>query len=65
MFYGEHLHADEAVIQCPCGEAATVEVLDKSGISQGWFCRKHAHHVRVELRKQEKIAVAIVRKGSR
>jgi hypothetical protein len=65
MFYGEHLSAEEIAVTCACGITASVEVLDKYGRSHGWFCRDHAHRVRKELRKQEKLARAIVRKGSR
>ena len=64
MFYGEHLSAEEIAIKCSCGIVATVEIIDANGISHGWFCREHAHRVRVELRKQEKIAVAIVKRRS-
>jgi hypothetical protein len=62
MFYGEHLHTEDIMVQCPCGIAATVEVIDKSGRSHGWFCRKHALRVQSELRQQEKLAKAIIRK---
>jgi hypothetical protein len=62
MFYGEHLSADEVEIKCACGQSATVEVLDKAGYSHGWFCRGHAYRKRQELRAQEKITKAIVRR---
>ena len=62
MIWGEHLNADEQAIQCKCGVAATVEVKDKRGYSCGWFCRQHAAYKRDELRQQEKLAKAIVRK---
>lgn len=62
MLYGEHLSADEVPIKCACGETATVEVLDRHGTSCGWFCRRHAGRLRSTLRKQAKIAAAIVRK---
>lgn len=62
MLYGEHLSAEEVPITCPCGETATVEVVDKRGASCGWFCRRHAGRLRSALRKQEKVATAIVRK---
>ena len=65
MIYGEHLNADEQAIQCKCGVTATVEVLDKFGCSCGWFCRRHAERKRGELKRQEKLAKAIVRKGLR
>lgn len=60
MFYGEHLCADEALVRCPCGISATVEVFDKTGRTHGWFCREHSYRVREDLRKLEKIARAIV-----
>jgi len=62
MFYGEHLSAEEIAVKCQCGIAASIEVFDKYVQSHGWFCREHAHHVRKELRKREKLAKAIVRK---
>ena len=62
MLYGEHLNADEAVVQCKCGMPALVEVFDKRQTSCGWCCRKCAYKKRVELRRMEKIARAIVRK---
>ncbi len=61
MFYGEHLNADEAVVQCKCGMPALVEVFDKSKTSCGWFCRNCSHKKHAELRRMEKIARAIVR----
>lgn len=64
MIWGEHLCADEVAVQCPCGIAATVEVVDERGRSHGWFCQEHACRVRQELRRQEKIARAIVTKGA-
>ena len=63
MFYGEHLSADEVSVKCPCGIAATVEVVDRLGTSRGWFCREHAHRARRELRREEKLAKAILKKG--
>ena len=63
MIYGEHLNADEQEIKCACGVTATAEVLDKRGWSCGWFCRRCAGRKRDELKRQEKIAKAIVRKG--
>jgi hypothetical protein len=63
MLYGEHLNVDEQSIACHCGVAATVEVHDKHGGSCGWFCRKHAAYKRDELKRQEKLAKAIVWKG--
>lgn len=73
MIYGEHLNADEIAIRCGCGVIASVEVIDKSGCSCGWFCRRCAWRKRDELKRQEKavqqptksLAKAIVRKGSR
>lgn len=62
MIFGEHLSAEEVPIKCPCGETATVEVLDGSKQSHGWFCRRHAWRMRRDLRRQEKIAKAIVRR---
>lgn len=62
MFYGEHLNANELEMRCPCGIVASTEIFDKGGRSQGWFCRTHASRVRAELRKQEKLAKAILRK---
>ena len=61
MFYGEHLNADESAVTCKCGEIASVEVIDKSGCSHGWFCRLHAEAKHNELRRLEKLAKAIVR----
>lgn len=63
MIWGEHLCADEVSVKCQCGIAATVEVIDRIGVSRGWFCREHAHHVRKQLRQEEKLAKAIVKKG--
>ena len=63
MFYGEHLSADEVAVKCACGISATVEVLDKQGVSCGWYCRSHAHRKRKELRRIEKLARAIVRRA--
>ena len=63
MIYGEHLNADEQEIKCACGVTATVEVLDKHGCLCGWFCRRCAERKRDELKRQEKLAKAIVRKG--
>ena len=63
MLYGEHLSADEIPIKCACGVTATVEVLDKYKCSCGWFCRRCAWRKRDELRRQEKLAKAIVRKA--
>jgi hypothetical protein len=65
MFYGEHLNAEEVAVNCPCGIAATVEVFNARKISCGWYCRNCSYRKRKELRKQEQIAGAIVRKGSR
>jgi hypothetical protein len=62
MFYGEHLSADEVEMKCRCGLVATVEVLNKQGMSCGWHCRGCAKRKRDELRRLEKIARAIVRK---
>jgi hypothetical protein len=62
MIFGEHLHADEQAVQCACGVFATVEVKDKTGSSCGWFCRRCGERKRNELRRQEKIAKAILRK---
>jgi len=63
MIYGEHLCADEQAIKCTCGVTATVEVIDKRGWSCGWFCRRCAERERGDLKRQEKLAKAIVRKG--
>lgn len=63
MIYGEHLCADEVSVKCPCGIAATVEVFSRHKQSHGWFCRSCGHQKRDELRRQEKLAKAIVRKG--
>jgi hypothetical protein len=65
MFYGEHLGAEEVAVKCSCGcgIAATVEVVDKLGQSCGWFTRSCAYKKRKELRRIEKIAKAIVRRG--
>jgi hypothetical protein len=63
MIYGEHLNADEQAIRCACGVIASVEVLDRLGCSCGWFCRRCAGRKRDELKRQEKIAKAIVIKG--
>jgi hypothetical protein len=65
VIYGEHLNAFEAVVTCACGKNAIVEVIDKHGQSHGWHCRRHAQCKRDELRRIEKIAKAIVRKGGR
>jgi hypothetical protein len=66
MIYGEHLSADEASVRCPCGIAATVQVFDRHGQLQGWFCRTCSHKARRMLRQQErKIARAVVTKGVR
>lgn len=65
MFYGEHLSAEEVPLKCGCGVTATVEVLDKLGCSCGWFCRRCSHRKHLELRRLEKLARAIVRKGIR
>jgi hypothetical protein len=64
MIYGEHLNANEQAIKCACGVTATVEVLDKRGCSCGWFCRRCAAGKRDALKRQEKLAKAIVRKNS-
>ncbi len=63
MFYGEHINADFVGVTCACGAVAIVEVKDKNGQSHGWHCRRHAQGKRDELRRIEKIAKAIVRKG--
>jgi hypothetical protein len=63
VFYGEHLSADEVAVKCQCGIAASVEVIDRLGVSRGWFCREHAVTVRRQLRAEEKLARAIVKKG--
>ena len=65
MIYGEHLNADEQAIQCKCGVTATIEVKDRFGCSCGWFCRHCAAYKRDDLRRQEKLAKAIVKKGVR
>lgn len=65
LIYGEHLNANEAVVTCACGVVAIVEVVDKQGQSHGWHCRRHAQCTRDELRRMEKIAKVIVRKGSK
>jgi hypothetical protein len=65
MFYGEHLSADEVSVRCACGVIASVEVVDKYKQSCGWFCRRCSYRKRAELKRQEKIAKAIVRKGVR
>ena len=62
MLYGEHLCAEEVSVQCACGISATVEVFDKYKHSCGWFCRSCACRKRDELRRQAKLAKAIVRK---
>lgn len=62
MIYGEHLNADEQAIKCECGVTATVEVLDRSGCSCGWFCRRCAERERGKLKRQEKLAKATARK---
>lgn len=53
MLYGEHISADEIPVKCPCGETATVEVLDVHGYSHGWHCRSCAHRKRKELAARE------------
>lgn len=63
MIYGEHLGADEIAVRCKCGVVASVEIIDRTGCSHGWFCRRHAAYKRDELKRVEKIAKAIVRKG--
>ncbi len=63
MLYGEHLSADEASVDCACGVAATVEVVDRLGQTRGWFCRRCSAKKRDELRQEEKIAKAIVRRA--
>lgn len=63
MIYGEHLNADEQSLQCACGKTATIEVLDRWGCSCGWFCRRCSWCKRDELKRQEKLVKAIVRKG--
>ena len=63
MIYGEHLNAEEVAVQCACGIAAAIEVFDKYKQSCGWFCRDCSYRKHDELRKQEKIVRAIVRKG--
>ena len=63
MIYGEHLNADESAVRCACGVIASVEVIDKSGCSHGWFCRRCSWKKRDELKRIETIAKAIVRKG--
>jgi hypothetical protein len=63
MLYGEHLNADEVPLKCACGVTATVEVFDKHRWSCGWFCRSCGHRKSRELRRLEKLAKAIVRKG--
>ena len=65
MIWGEHLHADEIAVTCQCGIAASVEVFDHTGRSRGWFCRQHSYVVRDQLRREEKLAKAIVKKGLR
>lgn len=65
MFWGEHLCADEAVVLCQCGIAATVEVKDSRGVLRGWFCREHSYRAKAVIRQEEKIAKAIVRRGLR
>jgi len=63
VIWGENLCADEASVKCQCGIAATVEVIDRLGVSRGWFCREHAYVVHRALRAEEKLAKAIVKKG--
>lgn len=65
MFYGEHLSAEEVSVQCSCGAFAIVEIHDRFGHSCGWFCRQCSVRKRKELRRLEKLAKAIVRKGIR
>ena len=65
MIFGEHLGADETSVRCKCGVIASVEVIDRTGCSRGWFCRKHAAYKRDELRREEKIARAIVNTRTR
>ena len=63
VIFGEHLSADEISVRCACGVIASVEVVDKSGCSCGWFCRRCAWRKRDELKRYEKLAKVIVRKS--
>lgn len=63
MIYGEHLSADEVAVKCSCGIAATIEIIDRTGCSRGWHCRQCAARTRKELRREEKLAKAIVKRG--
>ena len=63
MIFGEHLSADEVAVKCTCGISATVEVVDRNRCSRGWFCRRCAEVLRADLRREEKLAKAIVRKN--
>lgn len=65
MIYGEHLSADEQEIKCACGVTATVEVKGKQGCLCGWFCRRCAARKRDELKHEETLAKAVVRRGTR
>ncbi len=39
MLYGQHLHAEEQLPDCPiCGQRAVAEVFYASGVSSGIFC---------------------------
>ena len=67
MLWGEHLLADEASVLCqgvnrPCPDRAVNEVKNKLGVSCGWFCSRCTYEKRKELRKQEKLAHARIRR---
>lgn len=64
MIYGEHLSADEIAVRHACGVIGSIEVFDHRGCSCGWLCRRCAYRKRNGLRRQEKLARAIVRKGA-
>jgi hypothetical protein len=63
MLYGEHLCAEDVPLKCACGVTATVKVVDRGGQLHGWYCRRCSYRVHDELRRLEKLARAIVRKG--
>ena len=64
MIFGEHLSADEVAVKCTCGISATVEVVDRHRCSRGWFCRRCAEVLRADLKREAKLAKAIVRKNT-
>jgi hypothetical protein len=52
MIFGEHLHAEEVTLDCACGRAAVVEVVDRG--QRTWFCHRCAARAKWLLRRRQR-----------